>query len=273
MIRMSETIERDMMNLTVLLTTKCTLKCDLCATYTPQQKSPKHFSYEVLSKSIVRFMQSLDKHIGIVTLSGGEPLLHPQLPELVNLIRQYKGRMEMFEIITNGTVVPSPALLDALKSFDKANMLVDDYGPKLSVNIEKVCASFKQNGIAYRHRNYNEDEAWFGGWIDVSDFSEKHRTEAETDEIFGRCAFMNVYRNSWFLVDGAAHICYVNRKLLPFVPDQADESVNLLDETLSNEDILARLYGLRKRKSLLACKDCNGYLVESEHKKPAIQLA
>lgn len=272
MIRMKETIERGMTNITFLLTTKCTLKCDLCATYTPQQKNPQHFAYETLSQSFARLMHVVDRPVGILTLSGGEPLLHPDLSKLIHFIRQYEDRMEMVEIITNGTIVPSAALLESLKGFEKANILVDDYGPKCSVNVEKVCAVFEEYGIAYRRRKYNEDEAWFGGWIDVSDFSEKHRTQEETNQLFSKCAFMNVYCNSWFVINGVAHVCYVNKQLLPFVPDRAEESVNLLDESLSDKEILERLYNMRKLKSLLACKNCNGYLVESPHKKPAIQL-
>jgi organic radical activating enzyme len=272
MIRMNETIERGMVNLTLLITTKCTLNCDLCATYTPQQERPQHFTYETLSCSIAQFMESMDRPIGIVTISGGEPLMHPQLPELVDFVGRYEARLEMLEIITNGTIVPSNVLLQALKKFPKANLLVDDYGPKLSVNIDKVCSAFEKNGIAYRHRNYNEDEAWFGGWIDVSDFSEKQRSKEETRNIFSKCAFMNEYRNSWFVIDGVAHICYVNRKLLPFVSNKSDEYVNLLDKTLSNGEIQNQLFRLRERDHLLACMNCNGYLTESEHKKPAVQL-
>lgn len=40
--------------------------------------------------------------------------------------------MEKFEIITNGTIVPSEALLLALKEIPNVDVMIDDYGKNIS---------------------------------------------------------------------------------------------------------------------------------------------
>jgi molybdenum cofactor biosynthesis enzyme MoaA len=158
MIRLIETQERGYVNLTVLATSFCTLKCELCATYTPYAEKPRHYDVNVLIKSVSRFFDCIDKHIGIVTISGGEPFMHPGLPGFIDFLTQYYADYEMIEIITNGTIVPSDKLLLSMKANRKINIMLDDYGA-LSANIGKVIEKFKSNNIEYRHRKYNSEEA------------------------------------------------------------------------------------------------------------------
>lgn len=269
-IRLSET--KNMTNLTVLLTSKCTLKCKLCATYASFQKNPIDYSYEILTKSVKKFFHCMKGQIGILTISGGEPLLYPQFVEFVEYIREFSNSIKMIEIITNGTICPSQKVLDTLKTFENLNVLVDNYGIKLSPNVPKITQAFDKYDIPYRLRTYTAENSWCGGWIDVSDFSDKNRSNEEISDVFSRCAFNNVYSNIYFLINGVAHMCYVTKSLLPFINETPEESINLLDDSLPDEEIMDRLIHLRKQKFLHACKNCNGYLVESEHKVPAEQM-
>ena len=70
-------------NLTLLITAHCTLKCKLCATYAPIHPSPCHYSHEDMIKEVKRFFQCFDE-VHLFTLSGGEPFLHPKLPEMID---------------------------------------------------------------------------------------------------------------------------------------------------------------------------------------------
>jgi len=271
MIRLSET--SDMFNLSVLLTSKCTLKCKLCATYTPQQKLQRHYSYETLTKSVSRFMDSVDKKIGIITLSGGEPLMHPQLPELVDFFSTYIDRIEMFEIITNGTIVPDKKLLESLKFSPKVNIMIDDYGSKLSPNVSKIVEAFNSMGINYRVRKYYGEDAYFGGWADLSDISDKNRTETENEAIYNHCIyFSGACKNIIFIINGTAHMCYVNKQLFKKIPDNPGEYVDLLDDSLQAAAINKKLLNLRNRKSLSVCSLCNGFLEDGKRYAPAEQL-
>ena len=109
-------------NLTILLTSRCTLKCKLCATYAPQNKKPCHYDSKIIMASVDKYFASMGD-VCLFTLSGGEPLLHPDLVRMVQHFKQYASRMEKFEIITNGTIVPSEALLLALKEIPNVDVL------------------------------------------------------------------------------------------------------------------------------------------------------
>jgi organic radical activating enzyme len=232
-----------------------------------------HYPYETLTKSVERFFNCLKKPVGIVTISGGEPLLYPHLSQFVDFLQQnYSEKVKMIEIITNGTIIPDKKLTKSLESFDKVNILLDNYGEKLSPNVPEIRQILESSLIQYRLRNYTLEDSWCGGWIDVSDFSEKHREDAETAAIFRKCAFNNVYSNIYFLINGIIHMCYVTKQLLDFIEETSDESIDLLDYGITNEEVENRLVNLRERQLLSACRNCNGYLVESEHKIPAEQM-
>jgi len=211
--------------------------------------------------------------MGIMTISGGEPFMHPQLPEFLKFVSNYAPRVKMIEIITNGTIVPSDRLIDAMRHCPKFNLMVDNYGAELSVNLDTLVEKLERNDIGYRVRNYTQEDAHLGGWIDVSDFSEKHRTEAEIADIFHRCAYNNIHKNIDFIINGKVYMCYVNHDALPEVEELPEESVNLMDTGLTNEEIAAAISNLRNRRFLLACTNCNGYLTEDGvRQKPAEQM-
>jgi MoaA/NifB/PqqE/SkfB family radical SAM enzyme len=198
------------------------------------------------------------------TISGGEPLLHPQLSELVDFFSTYIDRIELFEIFTNGTIVPTDRLLESLKFSSKVDVLVDNYGPELSRKVPEIANAFSASGIKHRIRKYYGDDTHLGGWIDVSDFTEKHRTEKENENIFKRCSFSTTWKNLIILIDGTVHMCYVNSRLLDFVPDKPDEYINLLDDSLSDSEIKEKIFNLRNRKFLTYCSHCNGFCEDSK---------
>lgn len=266
---METTAER--MNLTVLVTSKCTLKCKLCATYAPTHPSPHHYPYERIQKGIQHFFESFDC-VRLFTISGGEPLLHPQLPEIVQFASAYIDRIELFEIITNGTVVPSEKLLENLQFSEKVNILVDDYGPKISVKVPQVIEAFKRHGIKYRIRKYHGEDAHLGGWLDISDFTDKHRTEKEDEALFSRCMYTTTFKNHIFIINGTAHMCYVNKQLLDFVQDNPKEYVDMMDDSLTGQERKKRLLDLRNRKCLSVCKYCSGFCEDAKRYTPAEQL-
>jgi hypothetical protein len=67
-------------------------------------------------------------------------------------------------------------------------------------------------------------------------------------------------------------MCYVNSKLLAHIKDKPYESIDLLDDSITSAELLKELYRLRDRRFLSACRNCNGYLTDSKHQPPAVQL-
>jgi hypothetical protein len=206
-------------------------------------------------------------------MAGGEPFLHPQLPELVNFFADYIDKIKMFEIITNGTIVPNERLLAALSNLDKVDVMVDDYGPKLSVKVPQIVDAFNAAGIKHRVRIYHGKNAHLGGWLDVSDVSEKNRPEKETEEIFRRCQYTSgANKDMIYHIDDKMYMCCMNHKFLDFIPDIPGEYVDLLNESLSPFEIKQQVLTLRNRKRLFSCKYCSGNLFDAKRHPPAEQL-
>jgi MoaA/NifB/PqqE/SkfB family radical SAM enzyme len=91
-------------NWLVLLTTaRCNLHCSMCSFRNPQCPIPSRRSFRDMTLEL--FGQILDTYPRaiVVELSGGEPLAHPRIFEMIHLAR---ARRLKVHIPTNGTLLP-----------------------------------------------------------------------------------------------------------------------------------------------------------------------
>jgi len=86
------------LQLTILITSRCTLKCLMCKLYRPF----KRINFEDLTLN--RFDQILNKFRQALSvfLTGGEPLLNKEVFKMINLAHKYRMTVAMS---TNGTVM------------------------------------------------------------------------------------------------------------------------------------------------------------------------
>jgi len=89
--------------LVLLVTARCNLHCYMCCFYNPKCPIPSRRSFRDMTLEL--FCQILDTyHRAIVmVLSGGEPLAHPQIFEMIHLAH---ARRLKVHIPTNGTLLP-----------------------------------------------------------------------------------------------------------------------------------------------------------------------
>jgi MoaA/NifB/PqqE/SkfB family radical SAM enzyme len=259
-------------NMVLLITSKCTLKCKLCTTYAPYNPHPNNYSIDIVIKGVDKFFSVIDK-VGVVNITGGEPLLHPELPKIIDSFSRHIDKINQLEFFTNGTVIPSKTLLQSLKFSDKVVVFVDNYGPSLSTKFQQCVDAFVSAGIECRTKKYYGSDAHLGGWLDVTCGSLRNRTEQELCGLFNRCTFKSNYLHNLIIIDkDKAFMCYVNHNLVEHIPEINGEYVDLFDETLSQADLRYQLLHLRDRKYLNACKWCNGFVVDAERYMPAEQL-
>lgn len=105
----------------VIVTRRCNLKCAYCNEY-------DEVSDPVPLDQLRARLAKLDElGVAIVTLSGGEPLLHPELPTFIAEIRR---RGIIAGMITNGFLL-SPQLIEALNraGLDEMQISVDSVEP------------------------------------------------------------------------------------------------------------------------------------------------
>lgn len=259
-------------NTTLVVTFRCNLKCKLCAVSAPYYKEPPHYSLELLKKSIDRYFEAVN-HVSKFTINGGEPLVHPEIADIMDYMMRYIDRVDMLEIITNGSVMPSEKLLQVLMKSNKVDILIDDYGKELSKNVDSMIAAFEQKGIKYRRRKYYGEDAHLGGWVDLSNVSLKNRSDEETENIYKNCAYPGPF-HCFVLMGGRAYICGVYKRCVSegIIPDNADEYVDFVSSNWNVRETQNKIKNFYERKFFSACKYCNGFCPDSQRFTPAEQI-
>lgn len=133
----------------IVCTTICNLNCTDCLNFTPYIKKKEHYSFDELKKSIDVFFKHID-YIDLFHITGGEPLLYPNLAQLINYIYEnYSSKIHTLGTTVNGSIVPSEEMLELFK---KCNLKIylDDYRtgvPRLETTFSEALDKFKQYKI------------------------------------------------------------------------------------------------------------------------------
>jgi len=95
------------------LTTECNLKCGFCYNaYTENQKSKKSLNVDKIKELLLKVVNIKD--VEWITFSGGEPLIYPELEEIIKFLRKEAENIKI-GIASNGTLLNE----------DKINNLID----------------------------------------------------------------------------------------------------------------------------------------------------
>jgi organic radical activating enzyme len=143
--------------LEVCATISCNQKCEYCGAFSPLRKGI------VPTEEIIHWLETWSKKVVPLDfiISGGEPLLHPQLETILNAARQCWPQTRL-ELLTNGLLLPKTRI-EVLESIRHNNVqvLVAKHFDKPEYN-EKFFAGIsvlKKAGIIYGIRQ--NDKFWF----------------------------------------------------------------------------------------------------------------
>ena len=85
--------------ITIEITNKCNMRCRICNIW---REKPRFIEFNLIRD----FIKSVSTHykIGSISLTGGEPFLHPHFEKILRLMSVFKksGLIEFFDINTNG---------------------------------------------------------------------------------------------------------------------------------------------------------------------------
>jgi MoaA/NifB/PqqE/SkfB family radical SAM enzyme len=225
----------------------CSLKCKHCVEHVPYiAKENKRF---IPKETILRDIQTLAaacEFVAVLDLVGGEPFLHPELPEIVSEVRKISN-IGIVNVFTNGTIMPDKALLESL-TMDFCTVDLSNYSKNLSVqqreriiNTEKTLVDA---GVTmFRAKNFS--------WFDTLSFEKNDDSEELLKERYGKCGLRDCYR----LYDGKLFRClhhyagYVTGNI------PLDNSVVNVHE--DNETLVERLNTFVSLPYIEACRYCN----------------
>jgi organic radical activating enzyme len=260
---------------TLVITQKCTLKCKLCLAFMPYYKNPTHMPYDVVCNVIDNYFKIVD-NVKIFSITGGEPLLHPNLVDILRKIIEYSDKIEdKIDIVTNGTIMFSNELIEFLeKNKNKMRVILSDYGCKLSKKIENISRELTKANIPYRIQNYSSDsDIWtYNGWVDFTDHSLKHRTENELIEQGKKCIFR--LGHYYVINDGELHPCSRQywRMHENIIPKDDYWYIDLKQRKMNIQKEEKKLQCLEEKIYLNSCAYCNGVYNGIKRYKPAEQL-
>lgn len=256
-----------------IVTFDCTLKCKMCSTATPLLAlKGVVISYERMLKTFDKYFELVD-YVEKFTLGGGEPLLLPELPQLVDyLMLRYRKMIGVLEIITNGTLLPNQELISSLRKYgEKIIVMVDKYG-ELSTNAEQLSNLLTENKIPNRVRIYCGPDCHMGGWTDLGDYSVKHSSDEEKRSLMKKCAHVSE-KIGICAVDGLLFACgrAFTSLHLGLVKRELPDFVDIFDPSKTVEQLRQELIDLLNIEYTTACAYCNGLCLDSPRFMPAIQ--
>jgi len=245
--------------LSMLITMRCTLKCKLCLVGAPYYKPMPHYDIREMFHSSSKILDVA--HIEKMSVSGGEPLIHEDLTNYLNLLLGRRDDFDKIEITTNATLLPGGELVDCCRqNKDKIYFLISDYGPSLSTKCKELAGLLDEHGIPYKYRSYYGDDMYFGGWVDFLDMSPKGRTDEETEAVFQKCGFSKSHRH-FVLMGTELALCHriFRCRQQGYFSKEFKELLDLSDETISPLFLSGWLAEMDIPKRFSYCDNCPGY--------------
>lgn len=248
-------------SLSMIITERCTLKCEKCAIMLPFFQEMSQYPKEKLVWEIDALFDKAD-FIGNYTVTGGEPLLNRDLPEILAYIgKKYRNQIGSFKIITNGTIEPSAELIEIMRKYH-VTAEISDYThgvPRLKEKIGAVVDKYRKNNIQTYFLSAAE-------WVDFGfDTVQNNYTIEEARAFFDYC-----HTRCRGYVDGKIRYCinafFAERTL------QGTEDINNMFDVMHMENteeerrkLVEFDLGYNEKGFLSMCQHCNGTVEINQH--------
>lgn len=250
----------DMPFLVLWMGTKCTLKCEKCASLIPYVK-PRSFDMLKILEDLKKLLKVAN--IGELQVQGGEPFIHLDIAEFIYQI--IKLDIPQITVSTNGVVVIDGQTIKALQTAgNKVSIRISTY-KSTGEKRENFIKYLKENNISYRLYDFLfHDGHWFdNGGPDTK----RNMNDLEVRDLFERC--INKYCPT--LADGRITVCgrgAVSRELFNCEMSMNDElDLRNRQENKTLKKMLAKVLSLKHHKSF--CYYCLG---SSRKIMPGLQL-
>lgn len=251
-------------SLSYLPATVCNLRCKHCLNFAPYLKEQTFRDIEHLKADITLLFSKID-HILLFHISGGEPLLYPQIGEFMSYIgRKYRGQICRLELTTNGTILPPEDVCRILKKYE-IGVVLDDYRdalPKYRDIFVSICKRFEKYGISYRIQKAES-------WIALNPAQPpKNLIEKEAQTHFNLCGVpWQEYREGYFyLCNYSAYAAVAGLYRI-----KENERFSIKNDFHKKELMEFRL-GYSEKGYVDFCRQCDGYFNNPYHVRPAEQM-
>jgi len=164
--------------------TRCNLNCRDCLNFTPYLPHFEDRPLEEVCADVDLLFQWLD-YTYRFQISGGEPLLYPWFKELAAYIgERHRNKIDVFETVLNGTVVPSDEVCEVMAAYDMT-VYLDDYRESIPARLdrrEEILRRLESHHVRWVD---NAVEKWFS--LDIFHTDNSAMTEEALTEYFDFC--------------------------------------------------------------------------------------
>lgn len=253
----------------MLVSSVCNLNCRDCLNFNPYIKEHYNPTLEELKLDIDIFFNAVDL-IGRFQITGGEPLLSKNLmPVLEHVSRNYSDKIISFELVTNGTIMPSDELCMFL-SQNNIYVYLDDYRSAVPEKEERYYAVYgklKKFKVNF-HDNYADK--WMRMYIPQREV--KHLSEDDKIKKFKKCsAPYSTLQNK--KISSCNYNMYADRAGLCKADESDYYDLSDYDKTKQKELVEFRI-GCVKKGYNEFCEKCLGWGQANDNWcEPAIQMS
>lgn len=243
------------------VTARCNLRCRMCAVYIPrlyELGNVPEYPIEDIKQSFKTYFE-LVEHVRLISITGGEPMLYPDLAELIEFLLDYGERFSKLEVFTNGSITVPDSVLRAMSKSGKMVLFVDNYGPDISKKINEIEQTCKSFHVRYTVRKYFGEDAHLGGWVDRSILPERLSDE-KAREHTQKCVTGKPGGRLFTVFGGMLAFCatpYCGYRI-GAVPECDVLGINLIDEHMTLEEKYEKLVELCHADLNPGCAWCNG---------------
>lgn len=230
--------------LDIVVTEKCSLKCEKCSNLMQYYQNPENMDMIEIRNSLNKILNVVDC-INELRILGGEPFMNPDFYELIDWYKD-NPKIKQIIILTNATIFPENEKLEKLK-VPKVKIWLSDYGT-LSKRLRDWMRWCERNKVEYLYHIYDS-------WHDCGNLEKHHYSISEIRHVYETCEC----RQLPTLLKGRLFNCpyAANAVNLGVLSDEEAERDMLKtdDEAVTKQMIKEFLF---ERNYLMSCDYCNG---------------
>lgn len=174
----------DVPQIEIVLTTKCTLRCESCSNLMQYFSNDKQFSTDFahIKPDVDRLLAQVDSISRFIIL-GGEPLLFKELPTLIAYLAR-QPKIKGIELITNATIPFSSELLESLKQ-PHVWVAISDYSSnkalEKTLRQEQIIVALQEYGVKYFINRFTSS------WKDMGQIYKRNRSQEDIRKNYLAC--------------------------------------------------------------------------------------
>ena len=210
----------------------CNLNCKYCNHFSPLADK-KNVDVKIYEKDIKRMAELFASQIPHISLVGGEPLLHPELNDILTITRSYFPTSHIY-LITNGILLPTKKE-DFWSALNKNKITLEPTKYPLKIDWQEIEKTAAKYTVALKHQGSINKTEMQKLPIDTTGLQNPVKNYYMTCYMPGSCT--QLLNGKLYPCAIAENIHYFNKRFNQQIPISPHNSIDIYD-VQTKEEIL-----------------------------------